>query len=55
MLLIGCTNKAQNKYDLIQLTRIDVEVVKADESYEEALMITDEETVDVLRKAFETS
>ena len=52
MFLIGCTNKAPNEYDLNQLTRVDVEVVKADESYEEALMITDEETVDVLRKAF---
>lgn len=53
MLLIGCTNKAPNEYDLNQLTIVDVEVVKADESYEEALMITDEETVDVLRNAFE--
>ena len=29
-----------------------MEVVKADESYEGAFMITDEETVDVFRKAF---
>ena len=52
MMLIGCTNKTPNKYDLNQLTRVDVEGVKADESYEEAFMITDLETVDVLRKAF---
>lgn len=52
LFLIGCTNKASNEYDLNQLTRVDVEVVKADETYEEAFMITAEETVDVLRKAF---
>jgi hypothetical protein len=51
LLLIGCTNKAPNEYDLKQLTRIDVEVVKADESYEEAFMITDKETIDVLRNS----
>jgi hypothetical protein len=51
LLLIGCTNKAPNEYDLKQLTRIDVEVVKADESYEEAFMITDKETIDVVRNS----
>ncbi|WP_342431772.1 hypothetical protein [Neobacillus sp. FSL H8-0543] len=54
MFLIGCTNKAPNEFDFKQLTRVDVEVVKADDdSYEEAGMITDEETIDALRKAFE--
>ncbi|WHX98721.1 hypothetical protein [Neobacillus sp. DY30] len=52
LFLTGCTNKAQIEYDLSQLTRVDVEVVKEDDTYEEAFMITDEETVDVLRKAF---
>lgn len=50
MLLIGCTTP--DKFDLKQLTRIDIEVVKADESYEEAEMITDEESIDSLRKVF---
>jgi hypothetical protein len=50
--LIGCTNKAPKEFNLNQLTRVDVEVVEADESYEEAVMITDEETIDVLRKTF---
>lgn len=52
ILLVGCTKKSPNEYDLKQLTRVDVEVVKADESYEEAFMITDVETVKVLRKVF---
>lgn len=45
LFLIGCTNKAQNEYDLSQLTRVDVEVVKADDSYEETYMITDVATL----------
>ena len=52
MFLIGCTNKAPKDFNLNQLTRVDVEVVKADESYEESVMITDEETIDVFRKSF---
>ena len=52
MFLIGCTNKSPNEFNLNQLIIVDVEVVKADESYEEAVMITDEETIDVLRKTF---
>jgi hypothetical protein len=50
--LVGCINKAPNKFDLKQLTRVDIEVVKADGSYEEAVMITDEETIYAIRKAF---
>ena len=52
MLLMGCTNTGSKEFNFKQLTRVDVEVVKADESYEEAVMITDEETIDVLRKIF---
>ncbi|MEH7255585.1 hypothetical protein V7111_26095, partial [Neobacillus niacini] len=52
ILLVGCTKKAPNEYDLKQLTRVDVDVVKEDESYEEAFMITDVETVKVLRRVF---
>ncbi|MEC1525966.1 hypothetical protein P9D43_28615 [Neobacillus niacini] len=52
MLLIGCTNNSPKKYVINQLIRVDVEVVNTDESYEEAFMITDEETVDVLRTVF---
>lgn len=50
LFLIGCN--ASNDFKLNQLTRVDVEVVKADESYEEVVMITDEETIDILRRAF---
>lgn len=50
--LIGCSNKGSKEVNLNQLTRIDVEVVNADESYEEAVMITDEETLEVVRKSF---
>lgn len=48
--LVGCVNKVPNKFDLKQLTRVDIEVVKADGSYEESVMITDEETGDAIRK-----
>jgi hypothetical protein len=52
MFLIGCTNKTPKEFNLNQLTRVDVEVVKGDKSYDESVMITDEETIDVLRKTF---
>lgn len=52
MFIVGCTNKASEEFNLDQLTRVDVEVIKEDESYEESVMITDEDTVDALRKAF---
>ena len=45
-------NTASKEFNFNQLTRVDVEVGKGDESYEEAVMITDEETIDVLRKIF---
>ena len=50
MFLIGCTNKNTNEFDLNQVTRVDVEVVKEDGNYEETKMITDEEKIDLLRK-----
>ena len=50
--LVGCINKVPNKFDLKQLTRVDIEVVKEDGSYEESIMITDENTMDTIRKAF---
>lgn len=52
MLLIGCTTKAPKDFDLKQLTRVDVEVVKVDENYEETRSITDEETLEIVRKNF---
>lgn len=52
MFIVGCTNKASEEFNLDQLTRVDVEVIKEDDSYEESVMITDEYTVDALRKAF---
>ncbi|MED3575084.1 hypothetical protein [Cytobacillus praedii] len=50
--LIGCMNKSPKEFHFNQLTRVDVEVVNADENYEEAVMITDEETIERLRKIF---
>ena len=50
--LVGCINKVPNKFDLKQLTRVDIEVVKEDGSYEESIMITDENTMDTIRKVF---
>ncbi|MEK5332839.1 MULTISPECIES: hypothetical protein [unclassified Lysinibacillus] len=52
MLLIGCINKVPNKFDLKQLTRIDIEEVKADGSYGESVMITEEKTMETIRKIF---
>jgi hypothetical protein len=48
--LIGCTTTVPEDSNLNHLTRVDVEVAKADESYEEAVMITDEKTIGLLRK-----
>ena len=42
MFLIGCTNKDSEDFNINQLTRVDIEVVKTDENYEESVMITDE-------------
>ncbi len=50
MFLIGCTNINKDEIDLNQVTRVDVDVVKEDGNYEETKVITDEETIDVLRK-----
>ncbi|MFJ5766633.1 hypothetical protein ACIP9C_14865 [Lysinibacillus sp. NPDC093210] len=52
MFLMGCINKVPNKFDLKQLTRIDIEEVKADGSYGESLMITEEKTLEIIRKIF---
>jgi hypothetical protein len=52
MFLIGCINKVPNKFDLKQLTRIDIEEVNSDGSYEESVMITEEKTLEIIRKIF---
>ncbi|MGE7840398.1 hypothetical protein ACQKNX_06360 [Lysinibacillus sp. NPDC093712] len=52
MFLIGCINKVPNKFDVKQLTRIDIEEVNADGSYGEPVMITDEKTMEIIRKIF---
>lgn len=52
LFLVGCDNKVPNKFDLKQLTRVDIEVAKADGSYEEAVTIADEKTIAMIRKAF---
>ncbi|MFJ7405883.1 MULTISPECIES: hypothetical protein [unclassified Lysinibacillus] len=52
MFLMGCINKVPNKFDLKQLTRIDIEEVKADGSYGESVMITEEKTLEIIRKIF---
>ncbi len=51
-MLIGCINKDPEKVNLNQLTRVDVQVVKTDESYGETVTITDKKTVDNLKKVF---
>lgn len=43
---------AVNEFDLHQLTRVDVKVVKADGTYEVVARITDEETIDILKNIF---
>jgi hypothetical protein len=55
LLLTGCSNNGEKPSKVImkQLTRVDVQAVKADENYDEDIMITDKDTVDLLRKAFE--
>lgn len=50
LLLMACSNKAPKDSHLIQLNRIDVEIGKADGSYEEGVMISDKETIDIVRK-----
>jgi hypothetical protein len=52
MLIIGCRNQFPNAFNLDQLTRVDVEVAKEDGNYGEAEMITDEESINMLRKTF---
>jgi hypothetical protein len=55
LLLIECSNNEEklSKVNIKQLTRVDVQTVKSDESYDEAVMITDKATVDLLRETFE--
>ncbi|WP_428907972.1 hypothetical protein [Niallia sp. Krafla_26] len=51
--LTGCTNKTPKEFHLDQLTRVDVEVVNGNKSDQEDVMITDEETIDIIRKTFD--
>lgn len=52
MFLTGCTNNAQKQNNLDQLSRVDVEIVKSDGNYGEAVMIVDKGTIDALRSIF---
>ncbi|MDM5308408.1 hypothetical protein [Peribacillus frigoritolerans] len=47
LLLVGCMGE-----DKGQLTRVDVQKNDAEEKYEEALMITDKESIELLSEAF---
>ncbi|WP_318264041.1 hypothetical protein [Peribacillus simplex] len=47
LLLVGCMGE-----DTGQLTRVDVQKNDAEEKYEETLMITDSESIELLREAF---
>ncbi|MGW6433900.1 hypothetical protein ACWFPQ_11400 [Peribacillus butanolivorans] len=47
LLLVGCMGE-----DTGQLTRVDVQKNDAEEKYEEALMITDNESIELLSEAF---
>ncbi|MEI4768236.1 hypothetical protein WAX74_01015 [Psychrobacillus sp. FJAT-51614] len=53
--LIGCSNseKKTSEINLEQLSRVDIKEVNSDESYSEAIIITEKETVDLLSKIFE--
>lgn len=55
LLLIACSNNEEkiSKVNIKQLTRVDVQTVKSDKSYDEAVMITDKATVDLLGEIFE--
>ncbi|MEK5070311.1 hypothetical protein [Sporosarcina sp. FSL K6-1508] len=55
LLLMGCSNNEEKlgEMKVKQLTRIDVQAVNNDESYNEAIIITDKETVDLSKEAFE--
>jgi len=55
LLLISCSNNEEklSKVNVKQLTRVDVQVVKPDESYDEAVMITDKDIVDLSRVIFD--
>lgn len=47
LLLVGCMGE-----DTEQLTRVDVQKIDAEGKYEEALMITDNESIELLSEAF---
>ncbi|MFF5400191.1 hypothetical protein ACFY5J_22890 [Peribacillus butanolivorans] len=47
LLLVGCKGE-----DTEQLTRVDVQKIDAEGKYEEALMITDNESIELLSEAF---
>lgn len=47
LLLVGCMGE-----DKEQLTRVDVQKNDAEEKYEDALMITDKESIELLSEAF---
>ncbi|HJF32605.1 MAG TPA: hypothetical protein K8V56_12630 [Sporosarcina psychrophila] len=55
LLLMGCSNNEEKlgEMKVKQLTRIDVQAVNNDESYNEAIIITDKDTVDLAKEAFE--
>lgn len=55
LLLMSCSNNEEKlgEMKVKQLTRIDVQAVNNDESYNEAIIITDKDTVDLSKEAFE--
>ena len=55
LLLMGCSNNEEKlgEMKVKQLTRIDVQAVNNDESYNEAIIITDKDTVDLSKETFE--
>ncbi|MFS0814574.1 hypothetical protein [Peribacillus phoenicis] len=48
MVLVGCIGEEKGK-----LSRVDVQKIDTEENYEDVVMITDSESIELLRQAFE--
>ncbi|WP_350301391.1 hypothetical protein [Peribacillus frigoritolerans] len=48
MVLVGCIGEEKG-----QLSRVDVQKIDTEENYEDVVMITDSESIELLRQAFE--
>ena len=55
LILLGCSNHAEklNNVDMQQLTRVNVQTVKSDGSYDQEVIFSYKEDIDSLREIFE--